>query len=209
MALFGQTVLTTAYFPPVEYFFAIAQSGTVLLEQCENYQKQSYRNRCNICTPSGPEALTIPVIKEGSLNRPVRDIRIDYSDPWLQRHTRAFDAAYNSSPFYLYYKDELLEILLSKPGFLWDLNLRLLEKLLEMVGLKADIRLTDDFVKEYPEGDFRSRIQPKYHGENLLSEYKKEKTYYQVFSNQNGFIPNLSVLDLLCAEGPNALSFLL
>ncbi len=209
MALFQQAVLTTAYFPPVEYFFAIAQSGRVLLEQYENYQKQSYRNRCNICTPSGPEALTVPVIKEGGLSRPVRDIRIDYSDPWLQRHTRAFDAAYNSSPFWLYYKDELLEILLSRPVFLWDLNFMLLEKLLEMVGLKADIELTDDFVKEYPDGDFRSRIQPKYHGENLMAEHKKEKTYYQVFSSQNGFIPNLSILDLLSAEGPDAVSYIL
>lgn len=208
MALFQQAVLTTAYFPPVEYFFAIAQSGRVMLEQYENYQKQSYRNRCIICTPSGPEALSVPVIKEGGLSRPVRDIRIDYSDPWLQRHTRAFDAAYNSSPFWLYYKDELLEILLSKPEFLWDLNYMLLEKLLEMVGLKADIGLTDDFVKEYPEGDFRSRIQPKHHGENLMAEHKKEKTYYQVFSSQNGFIPNLSILDLLSAEGPDAVSYI-
>lgn len=208
MALFQQAVLTTAYFPPVEYFFAIAQSGRVMLEQYENYQKQSYRNRCIICTPSGPEALSVPVIKEGGLSRPVRDIRIDYSDPWLQRHTRAFDAAYNSSPFWLYYKDELLEILLSKPEFLWDLNYMLLEKLLEMVGLKADIGLTDDFVKEYPEGDFRSRIQPKHHGENLMTEHKKEKTYYQVFSSQNGFIPNLSILDLLSAEGPDAVSYI-
>ena len=200
--------LSIAYFPPIEYFALLAKYSDLYIEAHEHYQKQSYRNRCIICTPSGPEALSVPVIKEGGLSRPVRDIRIDYSDPWLQRHTRAFDAAYNSSPFWLYYKDELLEILLSKPEFLWDLNYMLLEKLLEMVGLKADIGLTDDFVKEYPEGDFRCRIQPKHHGENLMEEHKKEKTYYQVFSSQNGFIPNLSILDLLSAEGPDAVSYI-
>lgn len=207
--LFPEAILTTAYLPSVEYFFAIAQSGRVLIEQNELYQKQSYRNRCRIFSAGGVEQLIIPVIKDGSHSRPIRDVRIDYSDNWLLRHKRAIDAAYNSSPFYLYYKDDFSGIFDSRPEFLFDFNMKFLELLLELIGLKADIKFTDKFESEYPSGDFRTRIQPKYKGETLVREYKKEKTYFQVFSNKLGFQPNLSVIDLLFNEGPDSVSYLL
>jgi len=209
MARFSQAVLTTAYFPPVEYFFAIASSGKAVIEQCEFYQKQSYRNRCRILSASGPEALSVPVVKETTLSRPIREMKVDYDEPWLQVHKRALDAAYNSSPFYLYYKDEIMAVLDSRPAFLFDLNTKLLELLLQMAGVKADISFTEDFAKDWGEGDFRELIHPKHKGENLLQTYKKEKTYYQVFSDRLGFVPNLSILDLLFNEGPNSISFLL
>ena len=245
---FGTVVLTTAYLPPVEYFFAIAHSDRVLIEQHEAYQKQSWRNRCRILATGGPEDLSIPVVKEERLSRPVRDIRIDYSEPWLQHHIRAFAAAYNHSAFYDYYADDLIPLLESKPAFLFDLNMALLEKMLSLLALDAPVSLTDSFVKDYssvdeknvlrrPGGeatvlrgempralevlasrerdvfffDGRERIQPKYKGESLLAEYGSEQAYYQVFVNRapgEGFIPNLSILDLLSAEGPDAGTFL-
>lgn len=209
---FGTVVLTTAYLPPVEYFFAIAHAERVLIEQHEAYQKQSWRNRCRILAAGGPEDLSIPVVKEERLSRPIRDIRIDYSEPWLQRHIRAFAAAYHSSAFYDYYADDLIPILERKPVFLFDLNEALLEKLLELLDLHVPISLTTQFCAQYSDVDGRERIQPKYKGESLLAEYGCEQAYYQVFVNempgQSRFIPNLSILDLLSAEGPNAASFL-
>jgi hypothetical protein len=204
-----QSILTTAYFPPVEYFFAIAGSRKVLIEQCEVYQKQSYRNRCNICSAAGKESLSIPILKEAYQKVPIRDVRIDYSRPWLQQHKRAILSAYNSSPFFEYYMDDLFPILDRKKTFLFDLNLLLLEKCLELTGIKAAIEFTSEYHKEYPEGDFRTIIQPKYRGENLLVRYKKEKTWTQVFSDRFGFIGNLSIIDLLSNEGPNAISYIL
>ena len=214
--LFPESVLTTAYFPPVEYFFAIARSGRVLIEQHENYQKQSWRNRCRIFATAGPEDLSIPVVKEGRLSRPIRDIRIDYGEPWLQHHIRAFEAAYHSSAFYDYYADDLIPILERKPVFLFDLNLALLDKLLALLDLHVPVSLTETYLPA-PLFDFRDRIQPKYKGISLLAEYGCEQAYYQVFVNQapvilseakNLFIPNLSILDLLSAEGPDAGRFL-
>lgn len=221
---FDVSVLTTAYLPPVEYFFVIAQSGRVLIEQHENYQKQSWRSRCRILAAGGPEDLSIPVVKEERRSRPIRDIRIDYSEPWLQHHIRAFDAAYHSSAFYDYYADDLLPILESRPTFLFDLNMSLLEKLLELLDMHTPVSLTSTYVNEdLMSGltghlfDGRARIQPKYKGESLLTEYGCEQAYYQVFVNQKpsqaghgaqGFIPNLSILDLLSAEGPDAGRFL-
>jgi WbqC-like protein family. len=96
---FDISLLTTAYLPPVEYFFTIAHSDRVLIEQHEAYQKQSWRSRCRILAAGGPEDLSIPIIKEERRSRPIRDIRIDYSEPWLQHHIRAFAAAYHSSVF--------------------------------------------------------------------------------------------------------------
>lgn len=224
MPIFGQTVLSTAYFPPAEYFFAIFQSRKVLLDQCELYSKQSYRNRCRIFSTRGVEALSVPVVSGASHGMPVRDVRIDWSDPWLIKHKRAFEAAYNSSAFFEYYRDDIFAVLDRKDKFLFDLNSRLLEALLGMFGIKADIQLTDTYVKDYGEGDFRERIHPKRKGENLLEEYGCQRPWFQVFGNSaqmsavsdsipgivpgTVFIPNLSVLDLLCAEGPDAASFL-
>lgn len=215
--LFPVSVLTTAYFPPVEYFFAIARSGRVLIEQHEHYQKQSWRSRCRILSAGGPEDLSIPIVKEERRSRPVRDIRIDYGEPWLQHHLRAFEAAYHSSAFFDYYADDLFPVLLRKPEFLFDLNMALLEKLLDLLDLHVPVSLTESYVRD-PENDFRTRIQPKYKGESLLAEYGREQAYYQVFVNRipgqagddgvSTFIPNLSILDLLSAEGPDACRFL-
>ena len=279
---FTCSILTTAYLPPVEYFFAIAHSDRVLIEQHEAYQKQSWRSRCRILAAAGPEDLSIPIVKEERRSRPIRDIRIDYSEPWLQHHIRALSAAYNHSAFYDYYADDLIPILESKPAFLFDLNQSLLEKLLSLLDIGTPISLTDSFVKpgstsfvmpdlirhlspraSFPEArsehpclraldtdnterstrpahacpnapwaegpvfDGRQRIQPKSKERSLLAEYGREQAYYQVFINQDPssvmpgssrhagpdpasqFVPNLSIIDLLSAEGPDAGSFLL
>lgn len=211
MPLFPQAVLTTAYLPPVEYFFAIARSGKVLIEQHEIYQKQSWRSRCSIYSTHGAETLSIPVLRDGTHRIPIREARIDWSEPWLQKHKRALSSAYNHSAFFEYYKDDIFAILDRKPNFLFDLNLQLLDTLLGMAGLHVKIEFTQEYNPEYGDGDFRERIQPKYKGDNLLKEYDREKAWYQVFSNDassEGFIPNLSIVDLLSAEGPNAISFL-
>lgn len=202
-------ILTTAYLPPVDYFRAIALSGKALIEGCESYQKQSWRNRCRIFSTGGPENLVIPVEHGNIRTSTIRDIRIDWSEPWLQRHKRALEAAYNSSAFFDYYRDDLFAVMDRRDTFLFDLNMRLLELLLEMAGMRADISVTTDFVPEYPEGDLRGIIQPKYKGPSFCELYEKEeKTWFQVFSTGREFIPHLSVIDLLCSEGPDAISYL-
>lgn len=210
MAIFGQCILTTAYFPPVEYFRAIARSGRVLLESCENYQKQSYRSRCRIFSTGGVESLSVPVQRDGTHKLPIRDIRIDYSEMWVLQHKRALEAAYNSSAFFEYYKDDIFAILDRKEEYLFDLNLKLLELLLRLTGVKADVAFTEEYLPAYPEGDFREVLQPKFKGDSpLLDAVKEEKTWFQVFSSGRDFIPGLSVIDLLCSEGPNSISFIL
>ncbi len=225
--IFGCTLLSTAYFPPVEYFAAMVNSDRVLIEKCEIFQKQSYRTRCHIYGANGLLSLSVPVLRgEAELHGGSADctqdeasamhthkllidkVRIDYSKPWLQQHKRAMDAAYMTSPFYEYYRDDIFAVLDSGQEYLFNLNSRLLELLCELAGISTKIDFTDEWKGCVEFADFRSSIHPKFKGENLLERLKIDRPYYQVFSNKSGFIGNLSILDLLCNEGPNSISFL-
>lgn len=189
-------VLTTAYFPPAEYFSILAKYSAVYLDSTENYQKQSYRNRCYILTANGPEALTFPIVHDGA--RLITEVKVDYSTPWLRRTEYALDSAYYNSPFFEYYRDELFSILDSRPETLWDLNYRIMEFLCRKIGIPVPSATV-------PGADFgleRAVIHPK-----VKSEYVGRE-YWQVFREKFGFVGNLSVADLLFNEGPESLCYL-
>ena len=208
--------------PPVEYFAAMAEGLSVdggkavpvnvYIEAHENYQKQSYRNRCLIFASHGSEAITVPIVHEGNtFALPITQIRVDYSTPWVERAVRTLDSAYRTAPFYEYYRDSLTGILLSKPERLWDLNMSLTAYLASKMGLPVVLNQTESFSSAgesaYGE-DFRSCIHPK--RPSLFAAGRlKEKPYYQVFALKHGFISNLSAADLLFNEGPESVSYLL
>ena len=218
--LLGNCLLSTAYLPPVEYFAAMANSNRVIIEKCEMFQKQSYRTRCHIYGANGLLVLTIPVkrnsvvpdgVAEGRPSHKVfiEDIAIDYSKPWLQQHKRAIDAAYMNTPFFEYYRDDIFGVLSSGEESLFNLNLKLIELFKEFIGISVPVEFTTEWSAN-PNSvlDLRDAIHPKSKNEDMLDRLQIKKPYYQVFTNKQGFIPNLSVLDLLCCEGPNAISFL-
>ena len=205
-------LLSSAYLPPVEYFAAIAKYGGALVEACENYQKQSWRNRCTILTANGKMNLNIPVLRGGdncTHSIPITAIEIDYQENWPIRHVRAMEAAYRNSPFFEYYIDDISAILLRKEKSLFRLNLDLTGLLLRFCGIKAELDLTEDFVADYKDDtvDLRNRIHPKSKLPSVMKEWGIEKPWWQVFAPQ-GFVSGLSIVDLLFNEGPNAISFL-
>ena len=222
--------------PSVSYFAAMAQEmeglrnrrdgdgsmelspSVVYIEACENYQKQSYRNRCRFYAADGVQALSYPVIHEGGTHKlPISEIRIDWSTPWLQQHERAIISAYRTSAYFEYYQDELFEILESRPERLLDLNMALTRFFIEKTGLAIDLRMTEEFSKSgiqtLPDGtsieciDLREAIHPK-RPDTILQDLKKEKPYFQVFSRKHGFQSNLSIMDLLFNEGPDSICYL-
>lgn len=200
-------LLNTAYLPPIEYFALIAKYSDFCIEAYENYQKQSYRNRCYFYGAGGKEMLQIPVVHEGGTFRhPIRQIRIDYSTPWVIRTERALDSAYKSAAYYDYYRDGLFSILESGKETLWDFNLELITFCLKKLEIKTSILLSENFTQECPDDDYREKIHPK---KGCISGLKLEKPYFQVFSQKHGFIPNLSIIDLLFNEGPGAKDYLL
>lgn len=203
-------LLSSAYFPPVDYFVAIVNSGSVVVEQYENYSKQSYRNRCNIFACDGVLSLTIPVVTLGN-NTPIREVKIDYSKKWLQQHKRALVSAYMSSPFFEYYQDDIFSVLESGEEYLFDMNLKLMDVIMENMGISKNIQLSLDYIQskllDSSIADYRERIHPK-KVSPIFCDGIKQKPYYQVFSQKYGFISGLSVLDLLFNEGPESYRFL-
>lgn len=211
-------ILSTAYLPPVSYFAAMAQSKESRIVSCENYQKQSYRSRCNILSPNGVQTLSVPIKRGGedqSHKVSINQIEIDYSFPWVHDHKRALDAAYRNSPFYEYYAPELFSILDNMPDNLLELNSLLTIKLLSFCSIKNNLHLDsslppiNDTFTENGTIDLREILQPKFKGESFLRHYNMEKPYWQVFGAKQGFVPDLSIVDLLFNEGPNSLEFLL
>lgn len=193
-------VLSTAWFPPVDYFALLAQNGSVYLEACESYRKQTWRNRCRILTANGPMDLRVPVVHDGT--RLVRDIRIDWSTPWLRQCEYAIDSAYYGSPFFVYYRDELFGLLDRHPETLWEMNLNVIDFFCRKIGIAPQILPTADF-ELHPEGDCREQFSPKRPCPSAV------RPYWQVFREKFGFVPGLSVMDLLFNEGPESLSYLI
>ena len=210
-------LLTTAYFPPVAWFALLARDmtlfpdrvspSTVYLEAFENYQKQSYRNRCYILAGDGVQMLQVPVVHAESMG--ITQVRVDYSTPWLVRTKRSLDAAYYTSAYYEYYRDELFERMEERPALLWDWNLSLIRFLLEKTGVACHLLPTSSFIAPAAAGpdDFRTVIHPK-RPDSVLSSLGLERPYFQVFADRFGFTPDLSALDLLFNEGPDSLLWL-
>ncbi|MGM9787388.1 MAG: WbqC family protein [Candidatus Cryptobacteroides sp.] len=194
-------LISTAYFPPIEYFANFAKYSVVYIEACENYLKQTYRNRCRILTANGAEDLRVPILHDGHRN--IREIRIDYSKDWIRQSEYAIDSAYYNSAFFEYYRDELFSILDFGIDTLWDLNLVLIKFFSRKLGMGTEFRPT--LAYKIPQGeplDFRYSLSPK-----RPSAYLGQP-YYQVFREKFGFVPNLSIMDLLFNEGPESICYL-
>jgi len=198
--------LTSAYLAPVEYYSAMAKADIVFLEHCEFYEKQSYRNRCNIAGANGQLALTIPVEKSKGSRMLTRDVRISEHSDWQLQHWRSIESAYNSTPFFEYYKDDLIPFYEKNWIFLWDFNTEIQTKLLELLDLQIDIQLTKEYKVDFDENvqDVRNSIHPK-----KETEVGSFRTYYQVFEQRFGFIPNLSSIDLLFNMGNESILILI
>ena len=154
-------LLSIAYFPPISYFALFAKGETVYIEACENYQKQSWRNRCRLYAADGPQYLNFPIVHEGGTHKlPITEIKVDYSTPWVPKTKRAISSAYESSAYFDFYKDDLFAILDSKPETLFKLDLQIIRFFLKRIGLAPDIRFTEDYFppSQGPEGICPGRL---------------------------------------------------
>lgn len=180
-------------------------SKEVLLDKNEHFKKQCYRSRADILSSGGVLTLSVPVLHTDHW-MPVSEVRIDYRTPWQRTHWRSIATAYGGSPFFLYYKDELELFYTKHYDLLFDYNLQIVRTLLRLMRCPDPIRLTDGYVAQYPL-DLRDALQPKLaRADNY--PYRLTKPYYQVFEDKFGYVPNLSVLDLLFNMGPDAVNYL-
>jgi len=182
--------------------------SVVYVEACENFQKQSYRNRCRFYAADGVQTLSVPVVHDGGTHKiPIRELRVDYRKPWVQQHERAIVSAYGTSAYFEYYRDELFAILESGYERLFDLNMALIRFFIDKTGIKVDLRLTEDYEPCPSMTDLREVIHPK-RPDTILRDLSLEKPYFQVFAPKYGFRSDLSVMDLLFNEGPDSILFL-
>jgi len=208
MTTSSKILVSTAYFAPVRYFTKLAGTPTVYIEQHENFIKQTYRNRTVILGANGPISLIVPVEKGRGQKIPIKDLRISHDEEWQRNHWKTIFSAYNSSPFFEYYADDIEHFFRKKPDFLFDFNQQITETLAEILEISVDLVLTDDF-ENIPDDciNLREQISPKTHRIDADPHFIPQP-YTQVFSEKFGFVPDLSILDLLFNEGPSASSLL-
>lgn len=197
------TLFSTAYFPSISYMARFLHDPAPVIEVFETYHKQTYRNRCRVMTANGVEALSVPVVKVNGNHTLTKDVAVSYKEHWQQIHRRCLESAYKASPFFDHYYDELRPLFENRFERLIDLNDAALLAVLKLLKAKKEIVHTSDYVRE-TENDLREAFSPKKNIESSLFP-----TYYQVFSEKYPFAPDLSILDLIFNEGPEAMEFLI
>ena len=182
----------------------LVQHRSASIEAYEHFEKQSYRNRCVIYGPNGPQNLIVPVDRSG-WRSPIKDLKISYAEDWVANHLRALESAYNNSAFFAVLGDELFNVIQKKHNYLFDLNMELLHLLLNWLqDEEIQITTTENYQKPAANTpDLRLAISPK--KESLLID---PPVYYQQFSGKHGHATDLSVIDLIFSEGRAAWDYL-
>ncbi len=191
------------------YYALLLQAPEVLLEQHEHFEKQTWRNRCRILSANGPMDLVVPVKRKGRTRTPMKDLRIAYDDPWPSLHWRSITSAYRTAPYFEFFEDRFGELFKKRYAFLIDLNLAFQEKILEEFRVRPQFSFTERFAKEVP-GFMDLRHLPPALPEDKAKGGSRAPVdvtgpYPQVFDERFGFVPGLSVLDLLFNEGPKGI----
>ena len=199
------TLLSTTYFGPVQWYQKLYRADEVQIERWESFQKQTYRNRCLIATTQGTQALTVPVERDNS--QLIKDIRISDHGNWRHLHWNALQSAYGESPFFDYYQDDIRPFFEKHWEYLFDFNEEIRQKMCELIDIRPQVSYTDEFRVNGLQliDDYRSVINPKH---PVYDPDFTQKPYYQVYQQKHGFLPNLSILDLLFNMGPESIFFL-
>ena len=199
-----KAVIHPTYFPAIAHFVAMTHHD-IVFEVQDHYQKQTYRNRTYVYSPNGKQLLSVPVKhtkKDG--HQHYKEVKIEYDFNWRKQHQKTLETIYRSSPFFEFYEDDVIPVFQKKHAWLTDLNLETIQLMCNCLQLDLAPEKTSAYKKIIPgASDLRS-----------LSDAKKEpaftfEPYRQVFDQKHGFISNLSILDLLFNEGPNAVSYLM
>lgn len=196
-------VIHPTYFPSISHFVAMVQADTITYEMEDNFQKQTNRNRMYIHSANGIQMLNIPIKHSKTDYQKYKDIQIEDAFGWQKQHFKSLEAAYRTSPYFEYFEDDIRPIFELKQVFLLDMNLKIHEILTDCLGIKLEYAKSEEYFKELPGNykDFR-------HLANGKKDNNTFSSYTQVFDDKNGFINNLSILDLLFNEGRHAGEYL-
>lgn len=208
-------LLSSTYFGPVQWYQKLSRYDKILIEQHDSFIKQTFRNRCVIATPNGPLSLTVPAkpvakAMDGALSPVERQPQISDHGNWRHVHWNALKSAYGESPFFEYYADDIKPFFESRWESLYAFNADICRKMCELLDIEPDITFTDHYmtteeVKDLGIDDYRDVIRPKH---PMPDSDFVPRRYYQVYEQRHGFLPNMSVLDLLFNMGNESVLWL-
>ncbi len=202
-------LLLTAYMPPIPFFAYLIRSERAYLEKHDHYRKQTFRNRCHIYGANGKQSLSIPVVKVPG-KQCTGDVHIDYSENWQQQHWASICSAYGKTPFFEFLKDDIQPFYEERYTSLWEYNKAIILTLLQALEIPCDLRATTSYCEDSEAGclDTRQLIFPKGNSLHHNSSYTSP-VYHQIFLKKHGFLPDLSMLDLMMNKGPESVGILL
>jgi hypothetical protein len=212
-----KALLSTTYFGPIQWYQKLYRAEKACIERHEYFLKQTYRNRCVIATTQGTQALTVPIERQNNADSPplpMDKLRISNHGNWRHLHWNALKSAYGDSPFFEYYEDDLRPFFEPNWDFLFDYNRAICSKMCELLDIHPQISYTEHYIKPGDTfltdelthwHDFRDAIQPKHPAPD--PDFVPRR-YYQVYEAKQGFLPNLSIVDLLFNMGPEAIFYL-
>lgn len=196
-------LLHPTYFPNIAHFVAMLQADHVIFEVCDNYQKQTYRNRSSIYAANGKLDLNVPVIYSQKNRQRTSEVAIFNADNWQLQHLKSLESAYRTSPFFEFYIDDLMPLFEIKAHSIMDFNLKCIAFIFDCLQLPFTYSTTTRFELE------PTKIKDARGLANSRKEIQQHFSKYpQVFDDKHGVLPNLSILDLLFNEGPNTESYL-
>ena len=204
----ASVLLSSTYFGPIQWYQKLHRMPCII-EQHDHFVKQTYRNRCVIATANGTQTLTVPIERYDGMKCPMRDIRISDHGNWRHLHWNALVSAYGETPFFEFYADDLRPFFEKQHTFLFDLNLDIMHTMCQLLDVRPQVTLSEQYIVLPSEDDavvdFREAIRPKH---PLPDADFNPTPYYQVRAQRYGFLPNLSILDLLFNEGPEGIFYL-
>lgn len=194
-------LLPLFYLPPVSWCSVFFNpENEILLEQYEHFPKQTYRNRANIYGANGQLSLIIPIRHDG--RKPIKQVEVSMRENWKIQHWKSVKTAYQTSPYFEFYQDKLEQIFLAETHKLMEFNLNALNMIQSILKTDKKFNLTEEYSNAPNVADFRAEFSPKRTSPNVF------EPYFQSFSDKHGFLPDLSVLDLICNKGPEATTYI-
>lgn len=201
----SKVLLHPAYFPSISQYVVMLQAEEIIFEVEDNFQKQTNRNRMYIHSANGIQMLNIPIKHDkGIENQKFKDVRIEHAFGWQKQHLKSLEAAYRTSPFFEYFEDDIRALFQKPFDFMLDLNFETHQFVSDCLGVDLSYSKTVEYFKTIEDIeclDARALINGK-------KDSNVFEPYTQVFDDKNGFISNMSILDLLFNEGRSAIDYL-
>src|SRR6185437_12108983 len=186
-------------FPNISWWAAISGAQSLYLDQAEHFQKMTYRNRYYISGANGIIQLSIPLIHGRNQRAAMKDIQISNKDRWQVQHWRTLVSVYRRSPYFDHYENSVNSLFKKQYNYLLDFNIASIRWLKEQIKMQFEEQLIDEYIKVYDDAVYDLRKMKPRIEKSVEISYPE---YYQVFKDRTGFLPNLSMLDLLFSEGP-------